>query len=56
MFFAPPPKDFGKNVDGVLSKLVKLFWGRLKRIFGVVGATGTGAGSDRSKIDIGEDE
>ena len=40
MYFAPPPKNFGKNVDGVLSKLWRMFWGRVKRIVGATNAVG----------------
>ena len=40
MYFAPPPKNFGKNVEGLFTKMAKRFWGRVKRIFGVVNATG----------------
>ena len=40
MFIAPPPKNFGKNVDGLFPKLWKMFWGRVKRIFSVTSAAG----------------
>ncbi len=40
MYLAPPPKNFGKNVEGVFSKLWKGFWGRVKRIFSVTNAVG----------------
>ena len=40
MYFAPPPKNFCKNVEGVFSKLWKGFWGRVKRIFNVTTAVG----------------
>lgn len=40
MYFAPPPKNFGKNVEGVFSKLWKGFWGRVKRILNVTSAVG----------------
>ena len=49
MYFAPPPKTFGKNVDGVFSKLWKGFWGRVKRIFNVT----TAVGRSNDKMDDG---
>ena len=47
MYFAPPPKNFGKNIEGLFSKMAKGFWVRVKRIFGVVSATGKVEDIDR---------
>ena len=49
MYFAPQPKNFGKNGDGVCSKLWKGFWGRVKRIFNVT----TAVGRSNDKMDDG---